>query len=73
MGESPQTMLVESGFEEVEAIARRQLEAGQGGALAVYIDGKPVLDVWHGPKDPATGAAWEPDTMAMAFSVSKGV
>lgn len=66
-------MLVEPGFEDVAVLARNQIEAARGGALAVYLDGRPVMDVWHGPKDPATGAVWQADTMAMSFSVSKGI
>lgn len=43
-----------------------------GGALAVYQDGTPVLDVWGGT-DPLTGQPWEPDSVTLAFSAAKGV
>ena len=44
-----------------------------GGALAVYIDGKPVVDVWTGWSDRAGTAAWAANTGAMVFSATKGV
>ncbi|PXX56481.1 CubicO group peptidase (beta-lactamase class C family) [Nocardia tenerifensis] len=42
-----------------------------GGALAVYLHGEPVVDVWAGFARPEV--PWERDTMALAFSTSKGV
>jgi CubicO group peptidase (beta-lactamase class C family) len=44
-----------------------------GGALAVYIDGKPVVDVWTGWADRSGEHAWTADTGAMVFSATKGV
>jgi CubicO group peptidase (beta-lactamase class C family) len=44
-----------------------------GGALAVYIDGKPVVDVWTGWSDRAAKAPWTANTGAMVFSATKGV
>src|SRR5690349_16412171 len=44
-----------------------------GGALAVYIDGKPVVDVWTGWSDRSGEVAWTADTGAMVFSATKGV
>ncbi|WP_405168002.1 serine hydrolase domain-containing protein [Nocardia sp. NBC_01499] len=42
-----------------------------GGALAVYLDGKPVVDIWGGwaGKD----RRWNGDTVALTFSTGKGV
>ncbi|WP_067814152.1 serine hydrolase domain-containing protein [Nocardia inohanensis] len=45
---------------------------GNGGALAVYLHGEPVVDVWAGSAD-ATGTPWTADTGAMIYSASKGV
>lgn len=45
---------------------------GNGGALAVYHHGEPVVDVWAGSAD-ATGTPWTGDTGAMIYSASKGV
>ncbi|WP_458687662.1 serine hydrolase domain-containing protein [Nocardia tengchongensis] len=45
---------------------------GNGGALAVYEHGQPVVDVHAGSAD-AYGTAWTADTGAMVYSASKGV
>ncbi|MFC9436173.1 serine hydrolase domain-containing protein [Nocardia sp. NPDC057030] len=42
-----------------------------GGALAVYLHGEPVVDVWAGYARP--GVPWARDTVAMAYSTGKGV
>ena len=44
-----------------------------GGALSVYIDGRPVVDVWTGWSDRAGEVDWMADTGAMVFSGTKGV
>ncbi len=44
-----------------------------GGALSVYIDGQPVVDVWTGWSDRAGTEPWTADTGAMVFSATKGV
>ena len=44
-----------------------------GGALSVFIDGKPVVDVWKGWSDREGRQAWTADTGAMVFSATKGV
>jgi CubicO group peptidase (beta-lactamase class C family) len=44
-----------------------------GGTLCVYIDGRPVVDVWTGWSDRAGEVAWTADTGAMVFSATKGV
>src|SRR6201996_7672922 len=44
-----------------------------GGTLCVYIEGKPVVDVWTGWSDRAGEAEWTADTGAMVFSATKGV
>ncbi|MER3396289.1 MAG: esterase [Acidimicrobiia bacterium] len=51
-----------------------QLEAGQhmGGALAVWKEGSPVVDVHFGERNPQ-GDPWEADTMVVAFSTTKGM
>lgn len=43
-----------------------------GGALAVYLDGRPVVDVWTGWSDRAGRVPWSVDTGAMVFSATKG-
>jgi CubicO group peptidase (beta-lactamase class C family) len=44
-----------------------------GGALAIFIDGKPVVDVWTGWADRDGQRAWTADTAAMVFSATKGI
>jgi CubicO group peptidase (beta-lactamase class C family) len=44
-----------------------------GGALSVYIDGRPVVDVWTGWSDRAGTEPWTADTGAMVFSATKGL
>lgn len=44
-----------------------------GGALAVYLDGQPVVDVWTGWSDRRGRVRWSADTGAMVFSATKGV
>jgi CubicO group peptidase (beta-lactamase class C family) len=44
-----------------------------GGALCVYLDGRPVVDVWTGWADRRGEVRWSADTAAMVFSATKGV
>lgn len=44
-----------------------------GGALAVYLDGVPVVDVWTGWSDRRGTRPWNADTGAMVFSATKGM
>ncbi len=44
-----------------------------GGALAVYLDGQPVIDVWKGWADRNGRVPWSADTAAMVFSATKGM
>ena len=41
--------------------------------MCVHLDGKPVVDLWGGTADAATGAPWATDTMAVVFSATKGM
>jgi CubicO group peptidase (beta-lactamase class C family) len=62
-------------FEPVRAaFARNFHEHGEvGAAVAVYLHGRPVVDLWGGTADPATGRAWERDTLQLVYSTTKGV
>ncbi|WP_238845710.1 serine hydrolase domain-containing protein [Nocardia terpenica] len=42
-----------------------------GGAFAIYLHGRPVVDVWAGWSAP--GVRWGADTVALSFSTGKGV
>lgn len=44
-----------------------------GGALSVYLDGQPVVDVWTGFSDRRGRRHWSADTAPMVFSATKGV
>lgn len=44
-----------------------------GAACAVYLAGRKVIDLWGGYRDGHTAAPWEPDTMVVVFSASKGM
>jgi len=41
--------------------------------VAIYHDGEPIVDVWGGIADPATGRKVESDTLFPVFSVTKAV
>lgn len=42
-----------------------------GGALAVYLHGEPIVDIWAGSAGPNT--AWTRDTGAIVYSATKGI
>ena len=44
-----------------------------GGALSVYLDGQPVVDVWTGWADRRGRRRWSADTGTMVFSATKGM
>ena len=57
-----------------DAFARNFEERGEvGAAVAVVVDGRPVVDLWGGTADPASGRQWGRDTAAVVFSTTKGL
>ncbi|MCB1999223.1 MAG: beta-lactamase family protein, partial [Rhodoferax sp.] len=44
-----------------------------GGAVAVWLDGQPVVDLWGGTRDLADRVPWQRDTLVNVWSVGKGV
>lgn len=44
-----------------------------GAGLVVYVDGRPVVDLYGGIADPTTGRPWTRDTPAVVFSCTKGI
>ncbi len=44
-----------------------------GGAMAVYLDGEPLVDVWTGWSDRRGRVPWSADTGSMVFSATKGM
>jgi CubicO group peptidase (beta-lactamase class C family) len=57
-----------------EALADNFRERGElGAAVAVSVDGRPVVDVWAGWSDVARTRLWQRDTLVDVFSVGKGM
>ena len=44
-----------------------------GGSVAVFVDGRPVVDLWGGIADRKTGRPWTRDTACVTFSATKAV
>lgn len=66
---------VDEGYGKVADAFRRNLTSGQdvGAAVAVYRDGRKVVDLWGGFRNGITQAPWEQDTIVNVFSTTKGV
>jgi CubicO group peptidase (beta-lactamase class C family) len=63
-----------SGFEGVRDAFAANFERGLevGAAFSAYHRGRPVVDLWGGIADQATGRPWDEDAMALVFSTTKG-
>jgi CubicO group peptidase (beta-lactamase class C family) len=60
-------------FEPVAALMRKQInQYGGGAAAAVFLEGKPVVDIWAGPSR-SDGTPWQRDTMSICYSGTKGI
>src|ERR1700742_2433023 len=66
---------VDEGYGKVADVFRRNLSSGQevGAAVAVYRDGRKVVDLWGGYRNGRTRAPWQRDTLVNVFSTTKGV
>jgi CubicO group peptidase (beta-lactamase class C family) len=66
---------VDPAFTRVADVFADNLERGLdlGAAVAVYVNGRNVVDLWGGVARRGTGAPWLRDTLAVVFSASKGV
>lgn len=62
------------GFEPVRDAFAANFAAGTevGAAFAVYHRGRPVVDLWGGVADVASGRPWQEDTVVLVFSTTKG-
>ncbi|PXY21324.1 serine hydrolase domain-containing protein [Prauserella muralis] len=60
-------------FAPVRDLLERRLRDGDevGASVCVIEDGEPVVDLWGGVADPATGAAWTSDTLVNTYSLTK--
>ena len=68
--------VVDSGYERVrDAFARNFDERDEvGAAVCVYVDGRPVVDLWGGVADATTGCIVKrDDTVVLVYSSTKGV
>ncbi|MFI9504999.1 serine hydrolase domain-containing protein [Nocardia sp. NPDC052566] len=72
-GAAVRTMLIDDRFTAVAAkfFAMFRYRRQGGGALAVYLNGEPVLDIWGGWAD--EHRRWRADSMVLAYSTGKGV
>ncbi len=66
---------VDEGYGKVADAFRRNLTSGHeiGAAVAVYRDGRKVVDLWGGYRNGFTRTPWEQDTIVNVFSTTKGV
>jgi CubicO group peptidase (beta-lactamase class C family) len=66
---------VNRGFEAVrDAFADNFARRGElGGACCAYHRGERVVDLWGGVRNKETREAWEPDTMVIVHSATKGL
>ncbi|HJU28673.1 MAG TPA: serine hydrolase domain-containing protein [Candidatus Binataceae bacterium] len=62
-------------FERVRsAFAENFAQPGEiGAAVAVTVDGRPVVDLWGGHADAARNRPWERDTIVNVWSTTKGL
>ena len=66
---------VDEGYGKLADVFRRNMSSGQevGAAVAVYRDGRKVVDLWGGFRNGTTQAPWEQDTLVTVFSTTKGI
>jgi CubicO group peptidase (beta-lactamase class C family) len=64
---------VERGFELVEEAFAEVVQEppGTGAAVAVWLDGRWLVDLWGGTANASGGRAWGPDSIAQPYSVTK--
>jgi CubicO group peptidase (beta-lactamase class C family) len=74
---SPDTIAgdADEGYGKIADVFRRNMTSGKeiGAAVAVYRDGKKVVDLWGGYRNGITKWPWQEDTMVTVFSTTKGV
>jgi CubicO group peptidase (beta-lactamase class C family) len=66
---------VDEGYGKLADAFRRNMSSGRevGAAVAVYRDGRKVVDLWGGFRDGTTQTPWEQDTLVTVFSTTKGI
>ncbi|WP_430334055.1 serine hydrolase domain-containing protein [Rhodococcus sp. ACT016] len=65
----------DSAFDGVRQVFEESFADGRnlGAAVAVFADGRPVVDLWGGVADRKTGREWAWDTPCVVFSCTKAV
>jgi CubicO group peptidase (beta-lactamase class C family) len=66
---------VEEGWEKVADVFRANFDGSPGeigAACCVYVDGRPVVDLWGGLADSEANRPWGEDTIALVASTTKG-
>jgi CubicO group peptidase (beta-lactamase class C family) len=66
---------VADGFEDVRREFERNFSARDelGAAVAAYVGGEKVVDLWGGVRDARGSEPWEEDTLVVVYSTSKGM
>ncbi len=66
---------VEPGYEPVRAVLEQQFASRMhiGAGVAAYHRGRKVVDLWGGLADAATNEPWRENTIAVAYSTTKGL
>ena len=66
---------VRPGFEPVRDAFAENFDRRHelGAACCIYRHGEPVVDLWGGVRDRASGAPWQADTLVLVFSATKGL
>jgi CubicO group peptidase (beta-lactamase class C family) len=66
---------ISRGFEAVgDVFAENFARRGElGGACCAWVGGEKVVDVWGGVRNKVTAEPWEPDTMVVIHSATKGL
>jgi CubicO group peptidase (beta-lactamase class C family) len=66
---------VAPGFEAVRGEFERNFASRRelGAAVAAYVDGEKVVDLWGGVRDVRDGSPWQEDTLVVVYSTSKGL
>jgi CubicO group peptidase (beta-lactamase class C family) len=66
--------VVENGWGRVADTFRDNFKQGKdlGAACCVYVDGRPVVDIWGGLADRAKNRPWKRDTVVAVASTTKG-
>lgn len=66
---------VAAGFEGVRDVFAANFDRNNevGAGVCVYLDGRPVVDLWGGVADRDSGRPWTGDTLQLVYSVTKAM